>query len=291
MIKMPAMSPMAKVASARLGLDVSKLNLSDEDIAKLLIAVTTATSPTAGKSKATVKLIQPRVGTVDDTGVFTGLGARGEGKLPSSPDCHRAFDADKMKNHTAMKSIQEACRSGQADDTLIFCAQHKSNANRVVLSIRAMEKEMIQCGMEGAFIVKMRDGASINMFQEPGLINSLDVIDTWCEDLTKNGVWNDNGTQRLNVCPHDLTNMTWSHTALLKSCSETLEDSISAKISHSKECGPKALGEILFHAHRPSHSKIEALRMKLKALKLTDFPAEGTFQQKMCPCSLELPTP
>lgn len=82
------MTPMAALASQKLGVDFSKLNLSDEDIARLLVIAGSDTSPTSGKSsKLNVTLTKPRVGAIDDTGVFTGFGARGEGTLPSSPDC------------------------------------------------------------------------------------------------------------------------------------------------------------------------------------------------------------
>lgn len=179
-----------------------------------------------------------------------------------------------MTNHEAMKSIQETCRSGQSDENLMFCTQHEPNAKRIVLSLRAMEKLFIEREMEGVFIIKTEDGKSINVFQEPGLITSMELVDKWCDDLTTKGVWNDNGKSRLLVCPHDLTNLTWSCAALIDSCTESLEDGIAAKIGQARECGPKALGEIPFRTHRPSHSKIEALRTKLKALQLTDFPAE-----------------
>ena len=42
--------------------------------------------------------------------------------------------------------------------------------------------------MEGVFTIRQQDGTTINMFQEPGMIQSVQVVDEWCADLVHHGV-------------------------------------------------------------------------------------------------------
>ena len=57
----------------------------------------------------------PRVGGTNSTGVWTGMGSDGAGTAPKSANCYRAFDADVIKNHTAMAPIEVKCQAGLKD--------------------------------------------------------------------------------------------------------------------------------------------------------------------------------
>jgi hypothetical protein len=222
--------------------------------------------------------VKPRVGGIDGSGVWVGLGALKQGFIPKGVNCYRGFKTDVVKNLTALIPIEKFCVSGLKSNPLHhFCTQHESNAGNVVTVIRAMEKFMVSTGMDGVFNIIQHDGTCINMFQEPGLFTHS-MVENWCGDLLHRGVTDQNNpSHRHAVCPYDTVNMTWSGEALLSSCSEILLDDIQDKLGDNMY-GPLVLSAILFKVYRPSYSTVEAKRNDLRNLKLTDFPAEDVSQ-------------
>ena len=61
-------TPLAQLAKDKLGINVSLLNLSDDELVKLILAFQ---GQAVSNQKKTVTLVQPSVGSIDDTGVFT----------------------------------------------------------------------------------------------------------------------------------------------------------------------------------------------------------------------------
>jgi hypothetical protein len=121
---------------------------------------------------------------------------------------------------------------------------------------------------------------TLDMFETPGLIGSIDRVDQWCQDLVKNGVMVGFDGSRSPVCPYDATNLIWSGKALLNSCTPTLKESILLKLgkdisnADNPRYGPMVLVTLLNIIYRPSYAQIEKLGEQLKALKITDYPAE-----------------
>ena len=68
------------------------------------------------------------------------------------------------------------------------------------------------------------------------------MVDTWCKDVTTEGVLKPDGKSRHPVCPHDLTVMSWSAEALLKTCTMTFRQDLEREIPEVDRVGPKSLG-------------------------------------------------
>ena len=115
--------------------------LSAKDLMNLLMASkapamvsATVSNPTSPSPPA------PRVGGVNRLGAWTGLGALDEGQDPRSPNCMRAFQADPLKEHQALKPVIKACIKGITEDNVQFCLNNETNADRICLCIRNIEE-------------------------------------------------------------------------------------------------------------------------------------------------------
>ena len=100
----------------------------------------------------------------------------------------RAFQADPLKEHQALKPVIEACIKGVTQDHLQFCLNNETNANRICLCIRNIEEHFQELGMEAIFLIHQKHGDSINMLQEPGLLTEA-MVNSWIDELTLVGVW------------------------------------------------------------------------------------------------------
>jgi len=152
---------------------------------------------------------------------------------------------------------------------------NKPNANTVVSSITAFEERMIQHGMEAVFHIVTSDG-TLNMLQEPGRCTSA-IIDTWCDDLLSQGVINPSSSSaiRFPVCQYDRINMLWSAEAMLNSCTEDLKHDLKLSVDSDDCFGPKLLMAIFTKIYRPSQSKIEHLKERLKKMSIRTYPGEN----------------
>jgi hypothetical protein len=164
----------------------------------------------------------PRVGGVDKLGAWTRHGALDEGQEPRSPNCMRAFKADALKEHQALKPVEEACNKGITEEKMQFCLKNETNTNHLCLCIRNIEKCFQDLGMELVCDIFLKDGDTINKLQEPGLLTK-EIVDTWINDLTVIGVWDPVNKTGLPVCPCDQKNMMMSSKGMMNSCSEGLQ--------------------------------------------------------------------
>lgn len=129
----------------------------------------------------------------------------------------------------------------------------ESNANKIVLCIRAFQEHAESCGMEGVFRVVPPDGAIVDMFQNPGLL-SMDVVNEWCNSLLKTDIVNiqTNGTvARLPVCPCNELNLCWSARALLSSCAGMFKPELKLAINVHERWGPRLLFEVFCQGYPP----------------------------------------
>ena len=154
----------------------------------------------SGKPKSLPFLIKPRVGGIDESGVWVGQGAMKQGVIPKSAYCYRGFKTDVVKSLAAVIPIEKFCMAGlKANPSHHFCTLHESNAGNIVSVIRAMEKFMISTGMDGVFNIIQADGSCINMFQEPGLFTHS-MVKNWCVNLLSHGVYNEDLPAIHTVC-------------------------------------------------------------------------------------------
>lgn len=222
-------------------------------------------------------LTKPRFGGITSTGAWTGMGAGGEGFDPYSNYCMREFNIDIHKNHQSMHPIQDKCKQGLRDTPeLLFGLSHEMSVQSIVTSIRAFEKVMVECGMDGVFSIVGRDLTILQFLQEPGLVTQA-IVDTWCKDLLVSGVATldpDGSIKTAPVCSYDRVNLHWSGEALLNSCSPALRQDLENHVSIKDRNGPNLLMAMLLMIYRPSQSKIEALRRQLGALDIRKYPAE-----------------
>jgi len=188
----------------------------------------------------------------------------------------REFNTDVVKSFTAMAPIEDKHHLGRCDSpSLLFGIPNKPNANAVVSSITAFEERMVQHGMEVVFHVVTSNGTILNMLQEPGRCTSA-IIDTWCNDLLTQGVIDPSSTAtRLPVCQWDRINMLWSAEAMLNSCTEDLKHDLKLSVDLDDRFGPKLLMAVFTKIYRPSQSKIEHLKEKLKKMSIHAHPGEN----------------
>ena len=250
--------------------------LSQQQLADLLAQMSKTSSNPARV------LTKPRVGGLNPAGAWTGFGSGSQGKDPKSATCMRDFETTVVKSFAAMAPIEEKCQRGLRDaPELLFCMSDESNANMTVNSLIAFEERMIHCGMEGVFHIVSSSGSTLNMFKEPGMCTDA-LITAWCEDVVTMGV-HDNivNNSRHPVCSYDRTNMVWSGEALLSSCTEALKQDLKFNVPEDKRFGPNLLMKLLTKIYRPSQSKIENLKDKLKNLDIRKYPGENvtTFVQ------------
>jgi uncharacterized OB-fold protein len=206
------------------------------------------------------------------------MGASGSGLRPYSKYCMREFKTDPIKNHQHMHPIEDKCKQGLRDSPeLHFSLSHEPNANSVVTSIRAFEKFINNCGMDGVFTITDHHLETINFLQQPGLVNQQN-IDDWIDSILLQGVWHKDSTGTISrhpVCQHDLTNMDWSAEAVLNSCTPALRYDLENKVDIQFHNGPKLMMTLLTMLYRPSLSKLEELRDQLKGLDIRKYPGEN----------------
>ena len=246
--------------------------LSVKDLQELVELLRKSNTPSS-------KLTPPRVGGTTSTGAWTGFGTDGVCGAPRSSNCMRAFLADPLKSHTAMANIEAKCVAGLSDQSdLLFCMKDEPNAHKFVSSIRSFEEVMALVGMEATFVIISSDGTKLNMLLEPGRL-TLSIVDQWIKDLTT-GVsdFDSDGNLQpdpLDVCPYDQTNLRWSGTAVLNSCSDALKQDLKDLVPLKDQTGPKLFFHLLQKLYRPSQSKIRVLRSNLEGLTLTAYPGEN----------------
>ena len=237
-------------------------------------------------STPTRVIVKPRLGGLNSAGAWTGLGSGSQGLAPKSATCMRDFETTVVKSFAAMAPIEDKCQKGLRDaPELLFCMSDESNANMTVNSLIAFEERMIHGGMEGVFHIVLRSGTTLNMFKEPGMCTDS-IVNTWCSDVMLNGVFDPNNTNSNSlsthsVCSYDRTNMVWSGEALLSSCTEALKQDLKFNVPEAERYGPNLLMKLLTKIYRPSQSKIENLKDKLKSMGIRKYPGENvtTFVQ------------
>jgi len=182
--------------------------------------------------------------------------------------------SEHLKNKVRVGAIQKECQLGIQDADNIFCTSHESNAHRTVACIEAFKELVVQHGMEGVFII-VTPLETINMLETPGKVSKV-MVQAWIKDLLVDGVFDlHNPSTRLPVCPHDNTNLSWAGKALLNSSSLAMRKEVTSLLTEVNRTGPQVFQTIMTSTFRPSQSTIEALKEKLKKLKLTDFAGES----------------
>ena len=218
----------------------------------------------------------PRVGGVDSLGSWTGRGARGLGKDPRGPNCRRIFNSpDPLKAYNALVPVEKACKAGVLDEDLHFSTSSEPNGLRVSLCLAAFEKHIVDCGMDAVFNIIKKDGTTINMLQNPGMLAEDDLVPAWILDLTVLGVWDHATGKRLPVCPQDVKNLDMSGDALYNSSSLELQENITTTLTEEEQTGPSMLHAVIFKIQRPSKARTKQLEEKAGEISLRDIPAEN----------------
>lgn len=217
-----------------------------------------------------------------EPGAWTGHGANDGGDEPHSLDCHRKF-ADDSRDHQQMRPIKVSCKEGLKDEPgLLFSALDESNADKIVLCVRAFQEHIKKSGVEGVFRIVLANGTTVDMFHNPGLLN-VDMVNTWCQDLIKDGA-HEVGTDgkptgdRLALCVCDKLNLRWTGTGLLSSCTELFKIELELAIPVHERWGPRLTLEVFCRICSPSQSKIDSLKKKLESLDVTKCPGENITQ-------------
>ena len=269
------------------GLDLNALIGDPDTFSKLLQLMVAANVQAQAYKPLAAKLPAPRVGGVDESGVWTGLGAQELGNEPTSYYCIREFSSKGIKELTALGKIKEHCKGGLKEAGPLFSLGHEKDAEKLVPCIKAMKAHIENCGLEGVFIIIRVDEDPLNMFKNPAQA-TLKLVTEWVEDLTKNGVVQQATTKsrlslprnsRHPVCKYDEVNLSLSGQALLNSCSLILREEVFRKIPDPQDrSGPRVYFEIIQLVATLSISFTRALELKLKSLNIKDFKGEDVSQ-------------
>ena len=228
-------------------------------------------------------LTKPRVGGTTSRGVWTGLGDPNDPTQPKTNDCYREM-AQGMKDAFKTESdIEKTCRKGLADDStgLLFKGPTEQDDDNFVACFRALKDKFRDLGMEGLFTLYVPGAVNVDYFENPGAV-SESMMAEWVQDLTVKGVRETDSsgknlkgdTDRHAVCKFDKKNLALSGQACLNSCTAGFQLEIKNKIVEKDRIGVIVLEYIVKQTYRPSSSKVEDLKDKLKALDITKYPGE-----------------
>ena len=129
--------------------------------------------------------------------------------------------------------------------------------------------------MDGVFNIIKKDGTTINMLQNPGMLAEDDLVPAWILDLTVLGVWDHATGKRLPVCPQDVKNLDMSGDALYNSSSLNLQEDITTTLTEEEQTGPSMLHAVIFKIQQPSKATTKLLEEKAGEISLRDIPAEN----------------
>jgi hypothetical protein len=75
----------------------------------------------------------------------------------------RRFKADRLKEHQAMKPVEEVCNEGITKEKMQLCLKNETNASRLCICVRNMEEHLQDLGMEPVHDIIIDDRETINM--------------------------------------------------------------------------------------------------------------------------------
>jgi hypothetical protein len=191
----------------------------------------------------------------------------------------RAFKAEPLKEHQALKPVKEACNERITKEKMPFSLKREPNGSRLCLCIRNMEENLQDHAMEPICNIITNQGEVINKLHEPGLVTE-EIVDEWLEDPTIIGVWDPVTQARLPMCPYGYTNMIMSGREMMNSCTEGLQLLLKEGSKPKHMNGPKIFCTILQKVYHASISKTRKLKEELGALNLKKF------QPRMRQCSV-----
>ena len=217
----------------------------------------------------------PRIGGVSPVGAWTGRGAQGLGQQPKSGLCMRYFKGSELKAFQALNAIEDKCKAGlQAKGTLVFGLPGETHFDKGALLLRELDEYMSYHGLEGVFQIVLSNGTMVDMLKQPGFVDT-NLVESWIQDLTQDGVHDPNSGNRLNVCDFDIMNLQFSFHAVLHSCSPLLRQDLLNNLPPSKHTGPEALMMLLTKVYPSSYTKVRGLILELEKLNIKEIPGEN----------------
>ena len=230
-------------------------------------------------SRKVKQLDAPRVGKLDpNRGVWTGHGSQEKGEDPASGHCWREYLEDSLKASSLADHHLDACKAGlKSISTTLFCFDTEPNAGKGAQVLKQLDEYLTNHGLEGVFRIETSTG-TVDMLKTPGLVNES-MVTEWLYDLTQLGARSQT-LRRHPVCRYDLINLDLSGHAILNSCSDDLSADLKDEIQPGSRSGPYVLYKVLEKVYKPDLAKLEELKDKLKAVKLTSFEGENVDSYK-----------
>jgi hypothetical protein len=227
-----------------------------------------------GAPVSTAAALKPRVGGKNTVGSWTGSGAQGLGLHPKSGLCMRHFNGSELKAFQALNAVEEKCKAGlQSKGELVFGLPGETHYDKGALLLREMDDYLTNHGMEPVFQIVQSNGIVIDMLKQPGFV-STQLVESWIEDLTKNGVHDGQGS-RHDLCPYDTMNLQFSFQAVLNSCSAQLRQDLLNNLAPNNHTGPQALMLLLTKVYPSSYTKVRGLIQELEKLNIKEVPGEN----------------
>ena len=224
--------------------------------------------------------VKPRVGGITAIGAWTGYGAKGNPDEPRSAYCYRkVISHDPLKAAVHQTALDTHVKKGLSNHPsgLLFCTPEEPKAKHFVSTVRVLEELAKETGTISVFIIVRQDGPDINLFRSPGEASD-DIMKTWIEDLTKNGVLDKSDplvTKRHPVCEMDKLTLSVSDSQILNSCTEELQQRIKVALPESQSNGPMVMFEVFRKCYAPSHLRVKKLTDQLEAMDIRKYPGEN----------------
>ena len=127
--------------------------------------------------------------------------------------CYREFINDGLKSMQAISNNEEQCKQGlRVVTTVLFCRDTEEHGGKGAMVLKELDQYFMNHGMEAVFQIQTSTG-TLDMLKTPGLVTE-EIVNTWIDDLTVDGVQRPASFRRHTVCPYDKINLQLSAEAI-----------------------------------------------------------------------------
>ena len=216
----------------------------------------------------------PRIGGIDENGIWTGRGKAAKGLIVKDCNCHRKLDLGN-KSLSEQSKIKAHCKKGLEDKPEYrFALSTEKTEAKLNDTLRQMETFMINHGLEGCFDIVTKS-ERINMFRQFGRVSDT-MAQEWIDDVLVNGVLVSTGRDhRYQVCPYDTDAMEISGEAVLNSCSASLKRTIMRELADEERNGASVFFAAIRLGRTYKNANVRSMCNDLESMDLRKYPGEN----------------
>ena len=217
----------------------------------------------------------PRVGGIDENGIWTGRGKAAKGLIIKDYNCYRKLDLGN-KSLSEQSKIKAYCKKGLEDKPEYrFVLSTEKTETKLNDTLRQMETFMINHGLEGCFDIVTKS-ERINVFRQFGRVSDT-MAQQWIDDVLINGVLasSTGRDHRYNICPYDADAMEISGEAILNSCSASLKRTIMRELADEERNGVSVFLAAIRLGRTYKNANVRSMCNDLESMDLRKYPGEN----------------